>query len=825
VKRKMIQVGLCAAGLMLMTALSQAATTVAPIPEGDIYPGSIPGAWQMTITALPSGTIGNPSGTLATWLTDWNINITGYNTGNRYCNTCVGEDLDWLFTPIAEGFYYGYMATGKTAYVDGFISWANAMLTRQFMEPDGYPGWPSTNAAGTGVDALNSYYADSFLGDAAAFRVIALMGWQMVNNSGLSGIACASGETTYGATYGATGQYYLNLAETIYNKWMTRGGWRPCDTADGYGPGECTVVLPEGMDPSTNYTTWITNPAGSPNGPGLNSYYSANEYGSPGWNGLFTIGINNGFSHPANKSNEVARWMLAMYDVTGQQQYLTHAQLWFQQMHWRTTTAGALWLSPDSFGYLVWNYWQPNGVWDTCANAAQTAIDNPTGSTGGLKLGSGWVHPNNGYYQLDSLAMAEAWEHGLLSSADISNCVTLSTRDWWGGTYQHQDSYLTPSGLAAGMAVSYTTTNGRNNGTAKLINASWSAAISVISAGSGAFSGTIYSVGSNSLVITVSGRRVTVPWNSSTGVQCPRAWNSMAPYSTAIQTYRVDEESTAADLTGGWDETWDIPYFLMLQAELEQSTGSVHATILPSGAVTAGAQWMLDGGPAWQSSGTTLTGISTGSHKVSFSGVGQWATPATQPVTVTANGTASATGTYTSSPSTYALTVQATPMSDLSITSSTGEGGTTPYAVTTVSSGSSVVLTAPAADPTGAYIFCYWTLNGTAQTAGARQLSFNMPSANTTAVAVYGCYTFILSVQSSGPTGVSISSTTGNSGTTNYTNFVTCEASVNLQAPATDPTGYTFTYWTLNGTAQTAGLKTITFTMPVGNMTAVAVYH
>ncbi len=247
--KRMIQVVLCVGGLVLMTALSQA-QTVTPVPEGDIYPGSIPGAWQMTITEMPTGTT-TTAGSLDDWLYNWNKNITGYSTSSRYCNTCMGEDLDWLFTPPAEGMYYGYMATGNTAYVAEFVNWTNAMLARVWMEPDGFPGWPEgpaampgitttsnvDGAAGTLTDALNTYYADSFLGDAAAFRVIALMGWQMVNNPGLSGIANVAGETTYGATYGATGAYYLSLAETIYNKWMTRGGWRPCDAAEGWGPG------------------------------------------------------------------------------------------------------------------------------------------------------------------------------------------------------------------------------------------------------------------------------------------------------------------------------------------------------------------------------------------------------------------------------------------------------------------------------------------------------------------------------------------------------------------------------------------------------------
>ena len=93
-----------------------------------------------------------------------------------------------------------------------------------------------------------------------------------------------------------------------------------------------SVVLPEGMDPNTDYTTWIANPATDtnldlpwPDSPSQNSYNSANEYG-PVW---IAEGINNGFSHPTNKADEVALWLLAMWDATGNPEYEVRAAKWF----------------------------------------------------------------------------------------------------------------------------------------------------------------------------------------------------------------------------------------------------------------------------------------------------------------------------------------------------------------------------------------------------------------------------------------------------------------------------------------------------------------
>ena len=169
-----------------------------------------------------------------------------------------------------------------------------------------------------------------------------------------------------------------------------------------------------------------------------------------------------------------------------------------------------------------------------------------------------------------------------------------------------------------------------------------------------------------------------------------------------------------------------------------------------------------------------------------------------------------------------ALTVQSTPPTGVVITSSTADGGTTNYAVASVVQGASVNLAAPAADPAG-YTFSRWSVNGTAQTAGLKSITFTMAAA-TTAVAQYTAKTYTLTVQSTPPTGIVITSSTADGGTTNYTvSSVAYGTSVNLAAPAADPAGYTFSKWTVNGVAQTAGLKSITFTMTAAT-TAVAQY-
>ena len=168
------------------------------------------------------------------------------------------------------------------------------------------------------------------------------------------------------------------------------------------------------------------------------------------------------------------------------------------------------------------------------------------------------------------------------------------------------------------------------------------------------------------------------------------------------------------------------------------------------------------------------------------------------------------------------LTVQSAPPTGLSISSTTGDGGTTNYTLSSVAQGTSVDLQAPETDPAG-YSFLQWTVDGVAQTAGQKAVTFTMTAA-ATAVAQYTPSRCALAVQSAPPTGVVITSSTADGGLTNYAaSGVEYGTSVTLQAPATDPVGYTFLEWTVNGVAQTAGRKSIAFTVSAA-ATAVAQY-
>jgi hypothetical protein len=110
--------------------------------------------------------------------------------------------------------------------------------------------------------------------------------------------------------------------------------------------------------------------------------------------------------------------------------------------------------------------------------------------------------------------------------------------------------------------------------------------------------------------------------------------------------------------TSGWAaEFCGIPA-VMLNAP--NPAGLLRVTINPATAAAAGAQWRVDSGIP-QPSGATVLGLTVGSHTVNFSPISGWTAPIDQVISVTANSTAVASGTYTAIPQ-GSLEVSITPV-------------------------------------------------------------------------------------------------------------------------------------------------------------------
>jgi hypothetical protein len=84
----------------------------------------------------------------------------------------------------------------------------------------------------------------------------------------------------------------------------------------------------------------------------------------------------------------------------------------------------------------------------------------------------------------------------------------------------------------------------------------------------------------------------------------------------------------------------------------------LQVTLNPTGAVSAGAQWQVDGG-LWQTNGATVSGLAAGNHMVTFNTVSGWNSPASQSVMVYNNSTTITNATYAPQPG--SLQVNMTP--------------------------------------------------------------------------------------------------------------------------------------------------------------------
>ena len=292
------------------------------------------------------------------WLARWEKNILG-RARNRYCDKEMGEELGWLVSPFLNGFYYGYLATRDPKWVAMLIGWMDSCVRRGVKEPDGFLGWPKGD--GSGNDS-KEYSADSLLGEAMMLRPVVLMADEIRKTPALE------------ARWGDKAAAYRKLAEETFQKWDSRDCWR--DVKEG----GLWVVPGFGIDLKTGQ-----------------------------WSAGYEQRKTAGFSNPANKEDHIARWLVAMYDVTKKPIYRERAEKWFRLMKSRMKTR-------ESGRFFVWNYWDPAGPWDFKADGS------PRHWVG--------VHPNGGYYHIDVEGMVTAFEHGLVFTKEDIQRLIATNRDF-----------------------------------------------------------------------------------------------------------------------------------------------------------------------------------------------------------------------------------------------------------------------------------------------------------------------------------------------------------------------------------------------------------
>ncbi|GMW03063.1 MAG: hypothetical protein AMXMBFR84_41990 [Candidatus Hydrogenedentota bacterium] len=155
--------------------------------------------------------------------------------------------------------------------------------------------------------------------------------------------------------------------------------------------------------------------------------------------------------------------------------------------------------------------------------------------------------------------------------------------------------------------------------------------VSVVNSGGGSVPGA-----------TVQINSTTPPWQvqQSTGAAGTFQFNGLAAGSYTVIASSGGQSSSpdAVNIPAGGNQNKVI----MLAAG---ATGALQVNLTPPGAVTAGAQWRVDGG-AFQNSGSTMSGLSAGLHSVSFKNVTGFVTPVSTNVTINSGQTTVIGGAY-----------------------------------------------------------------------------------------------------------------------------------------------------------------------------------
>ena len=361
-------------------------------------------SWQATgvSTLMDMQPLERMDGTKFTdWLSQWETNILA-EASHNYCTREMGEDMGWLMFPLLKGFYYGYLATSNQRWPSLLVKCTDSWIKREITEPDGYVGWPKVGAAGTDIDHLDDFYADSLLGEALVLQYVVRMSGEILQTPSLED------------KFGAKARSYIALAEKVFEKWDKRGAWR--DTAGG---GLVTVELPFGIDKNTG--TW-----------------------TDGYQNRHATAV--GFTHQDNKSNLIASWLLAMFDVTHKPIYKERAERWFRIMKSRMKL-------DDDGTFQLWNYWEPAGDWDYKINLRRVHLW-PKHWIG--------VHRKTGYYDIDVEGIVSAYEHDLVfDQNDIRHLVktALADKRYWtalvpyNNTIQHEFEDHNDPGSWAGLSA------------------------------------------------------------------------------------------------------------------------------------------------------------------------------------------------------------------------------------------------------------------------------------------------------------------------------------------------------------------------------------
>ena len=281
---------------------------------------------------------------------------------------------------------------------------------------------------------------------------------------------------------------------------------------------------------------------------------------------------------------------------------------------WRTNNTTTIFVLPGShvINYTNLAGWSaPTGQTVTVTSSTLTSL-TPT------------FTPLYGGLQVNLQPIGTPMQTGLWT-VDGSGSYTNGTTTNLAMAGTHSLTFSAISGYTTPTTQSVTVTNGTTNVvTAVYLNPTSGNLLVSLGPDAVNAAGARWQVDSNGIWLATSIATNLTPGSHTVSYSNVSGWTTPANHTVTIGT------GVLARLTGTY---------------VVAPTGALQVNLSPTGAVTAGAQWQVDGGTL-QSSGSVVAGLNAGSHTVAFKAVSGWLTPGGQTPTVTSGATNTISGTY-----------------------------------------------------------------------------------------------------------------------------------------------------------------------------------
>ena len=295
----------------------------------------------------------------------------------EYCKKAADTDADesetytWLVTPYVHTTLAAYELTGDPTYLDEFVGLFENERSALTTGPDGFLGWYGIPDPNDGDPNDPTHRTDAVI---SSFRTVEMI---------CDFVTLIDRDPALRKKYAAQRKAYLDLAENhLVKKHTVRG-----DYVDLGRGGAVYRSVAHGMNARQTRLTM-----------------------------------------PHNKNSIIMHGLLALYRVTGNDEYMRKAiELGVRYKHSLTLKNG----------HYEWNYWDPAGAWDVRKQAPTEGRHGAQHETTVLREWKHWIGPEHrgGYYSSTLSQAIALYDYGLVfDKTDVDRFLRTQLEMCWNGS-------------------------------------------------------------------------------------------------------------------------------------------------------------------------------------------------------------------------------------------------------------------------------------------------------------------------------------------------------------------------------------------------------